>query len=36
MVPNYPAEPKPQAASKQELPHEGLSEGLATDLGASE
>ena len=27
MVPSYPAEPEPQAASKQELPHEGLSEG---------
>ena len=36
MVPNYPAEPEPQAATEQELPHEEKSEELATDLGASE
>ena len=36
MVPNYPTEPEPQAATEQELPHEEKSEGLATDLGASE
>ena len=36
MVPNYPAEPEPRAATEQESPHEGLSEELATDLGASE
>ena len=30
MVPNYPAEPEPQAASKQELPHEEKSEGSNT------
>ena len=30
MVPNYPAEPEPQAATEQELPHEGLSEGKIT------
>ena len=27
MVPAYPAEPEPQDATEQELPHEGLSEG---------
>ena len=30
MVPAYPAEPEPQAASKQELPHEEKSEGSNT------
>ena len=30
MVPNYPAEPEPQAASKQELPHEEKSESSNT------
>lgn len=36
MVPNYPAEPEPQAATEQELPHEEKSEELATDLDANE
>ena len=30
MVPNYPAEPEPQAATEQELPHEEKSEGPDT------
>ena len=30
MVPNYPAEPEPQAATEQELPHEEKSEDQNT------
>lgn len=30
MVPNYPAEPEPQAATEQELPHEEKSKGPDT------
>ena len=30
MVPNYSAEPEPQAATEQELPHEEKSEGPDT------
>lgn len=36
MVPAYPVEPEPQAATEQESPHLEKSEELATDLGASE
>ena len=30
IVPNYPTEPEPQAATEQELPHEEKSEGQNT------
>ena len=36
MVPNYPAEPEPRAATEQESPHLVLSEGKIQTEGKNE